>query len=249
MRTRLARGILILTLLILALAVLLSRTRVPPPPSPSPSPDPYQEARSRMVQTQIVRRGVQDERVLKAMARVPRHLFVPADYVSSAYGDHPLPIGFGQTISQPYIVAIMSELLGLEPGEKVLEIGTGSGYQAAILAEMGQDVYTVEIIPQLAQEAQERLRRLGYDRVHTLNADGYNGWPEHAPYDGIIVTAAPDHVPQPLLQQLADGGHLVIPVGPQGSYQVLWQFIREGAETKAYQIMDVLFVPLVREVR
>lgn len=261
MGRHLGRG-LVAVILLLALAVLVGRlrwaTRGPSPSaSPSPtgvravatSPDPYESARRDMVESQIAARGVKDRRVLDAMKRVPRHLFVPEDYVDHAYDDTPLPIGFGQTISQPYIVAVMSELLEVEPGDKVLEIGTGSGYQAAVLAEMGMEVYTVEIIPELAQQAKERLQRLGYTQVQCLQADGYYGWVDHAPYEAIIVTAAPDHVPQPLLQQLADGGRLVIPVGPQGSFQTLWKFVKQGEEVKAYEIMGVLFVPLVHEVR
>ncbi len=262
MNKRLGRSLLVIMLLLVALAVVVSRLRVPArrlPPAVSPSPtgaaalrltpDPYRSARSHMVEDQIAARGVKDRRVLEAMKNVPRHLFVPENYVDHAYDDTPLPIGFGQTISQPYIVAVMSELLEVEPGDRVLEIGTGSGYQAAVLAEMGMEVYTVEIIPELAQQAKERLRRLGYTQVHCLQADGYYGWADHAPYEAIIVTAAPDHVPQPLLQQLADGGRLVIPVGPQGSFQTLWKFVKQGEEVKAYEIMGVLFVPLVHEVR
>ena len=183
-------------------------------PTPSPSPAwpseeeeaKYAQLRERMVIETIRARGITDERVLEAMRTVPRHLFVPEEEREYAYGDFPLPIGFGQTISQPYIVALMTELLELKPGDKVLEIGTGSGYQAAVLASIpGVEVYTIEIIPELAQSAKERLERLGY-RVHCKQGDGYYGWPEHAPYDAIIVTAAPDHVPPPLLDQLAEGG-------------------------------------------
>lgn len=207
-----------------------------------------QEARERMVETQIVARGVSDPVVLEAMRTVARHHFVPPDHQSRAYADHPLPIGHGQTISQPYIVAWMSELLEVEPGDKVLEIGTGSGYQAAVLAAMGVEVYTVEIIPELAEAASARLRRLGYEEVHTLQADGYFGWSEHAPYDAIMVTAAPDHVPQPLLDQLVVGGHMVIPVGPVGSFQTMWRFtLDESGEPIAENLGQVLFVPLTRE--
>ncbi len=166
-------------------------------------PDPYLEVRYRMVEDQIEARGVSDPLVLEAMRAVPRHRFVPDDLIDHAYADHPLPIGYGQTISQPYIVALMSEALGVRPGDRVLEIGTGSGYQAAVLAEMGAEVYTVEIIPELAEQATVLLRDLGYGEVAILNADGYFGWEEHAPFDVIIVTAAPDHLPQPLVPQLA----------------------------------------------
>jgi protein-L-isoaspartate(D-aspartate) O-methyltransferase len=201
----------------------------------------------KMVDTQIRRRGVTDQDVLAAMEKVPRHEFVPEQYQSQAYADHPLPIGYGQTISQPYIVALMTELLELKNTDRVLEIGTGSGYQAAILGEIVAEVYTVEIIEELALQAGERLERLGYENVHTLHADGYYGWPEHAPYDAVIVTAAPDHIPQPLVQQLADGAQLVIPVGPPGGYQTLWQITREGAQVKKRNVTGVLFVPLTGE--
>lgn len=216
------------------------------PPS-TPGEDAYAESREQMVRDQIEARGVTDPRTLQAMRAVPRHRFVPPDLVGRAYEDRPLPIGYGQTISQPYIVALMTEALRVEPGDKVLEIGTGSGYQAAVLAEIGCEVYTVEIIPQLAEQAARRLQELGYERVHVKQGDGYFGWPEHAPYDAIIVTAAPDHLPQPLAQQLAPGGRLVIPIGPQGSYQTLWLF-EKGADgqLQATNLGPVLFVPLVR---
>ncbi len=216
-----------------------------PSPSAATSADPYLEARLQLVEETMRRRGIKDERVLKAMETVPRHEFVPETYRSQAYGDHPLPIGYGQTISQPYIVALMTELLELEDGDKVLEIGTGSGYQAAVLAELVGEVWTIEIIPELAEQAAERLQRLGYDAVHVRTADGYFGWPEEAPFDAIIVTAAPDHIPQPLLQQLTDDGRLVIPVGPPGGYQTLWQLVKEGENVKAVNIGGVRFVPLV----
>ena len=200
-----------------------------------------------MVDTQIRRRGVTDQDVLAAMEKVPRHEFVPEQYQSQAYADHPLPIGYGQTISQPYIVALMTELLELKNTDRVLEVGTGSGYQAAILGNIVTEVYTVEIIEELARQAAERLERLGYENVHALHADGYYGWAEHAPYDAIIVTAAPDHIPQPLVQQLANGAQLVIPVGPPGGYQTLWQITREGTQVKKRNVTGVLFVPLTGE--
>jgi protein-L-isoaspartate(D-aspartate) O-methyltransferase len=200
-----------------------------------------------MVERQIRERGVTDEEVLEAMERVPRHDFVPSEYQSQAYADRPLPIGYGQTISQPYIVALMTELLQLKNTDRVLEIGTGSGYQAAILGEIVAEVYTVEIIEALAAEAAARLKRLGYDNVHTLHADGYFGWEEHAPYDAIIVTAAPDHIPQPLVQQLKDGAKLVIPVGPPGGYQTLWEVTKIGQEVTKRNVTGVLFVPLTGE--
>ncbi|MGD2041553.1 MAG: protein-L-isoaspartate(D-aspartate) O-methyltransferase [Anaerolineae bacterium] len=211
------------------------------------SADERLEERMSMVDRQIRRRGVTDQDVLDAMERVPRHEFVPRAYQVQAYDDRPLPIGYGQTISQPYIVALMTELLQLNNTDRVLEVGTGSGYQAAILAEVVAQVYTVEIIEPLAVEARERLERLGYDNVHTLQADGYFGWEEHAPYDAIIVTAAPDHIPQPLVQQLKEGGKLVIPVGPPGGYQSLWEVSREGDAIKKREVTGVLFVPLTGE--
>ncbi len=201
-----------------------------------------------MVDSQIVTRGVSNPLVLRAMRAVPRHEFVTPDYLDQAYDDHPLPIGHGQTISQPYIVAWMSELLEVEPGDKVLEIGTGSGYQAAVLAEMGVEVYTVEVIAELAATAAPLLERLGYQKIKMLEADGYFGWEEHAPYDAIIVTAAPDHLPQPLLLQLAEDGRLVIPVGPVGSFQTLWRFTHgDSDEVLAENLGFVSFVPLTGE--
>jgi len=185
--------------------------------------------------------------VLDAMLTVPRHEFVPEEFLEQAYADHPLPIGYGQTISQPYIVALMTELLEIEPGDKVLEIGTGSGYQAAILAQLTDQVYSVEIIEELATQAEARLQRLGYTQVHVLNADGYYGWEEYAPFDAIIVTCAPDHVPQPLVKQLKDGGRMVIPVGPPGGYQSLWLIVRQGEDVKMTNEGGVAFVPLTGE--
>lgn len=205
----------------------------------------FAEEREEMVTKTIRNRGITDEDVLGAMEEVPRHRFVPEEHRDQAYGDYPLPIGFGQTISQPYIVAMMTELLELEEGDKVLEVGTGSGYQAAVLAELpGVEVYTIEIVPQLAERAEETLESLGYDDVHCKQADGYYGWPEHAPFDAIVVTAAPDHVPQPLREQLAVGGRMVIPIGPRGGYQTLWKFVKQpDGEMKAYNMGGVAFVP------
>jgi protein-L-isoaspartate(D-aspartate) O-methyltransferase len=222
-------------------------TAQPPGVTAETPADPYREARQRMVEQQIRDRDVTDPEVLAVMAAVPRHEFVPADQQASAYNDHPLPIGFGQTISQPYIVALMTELIDLQPGEKVLEIGTGSGYQAAILAELTNQVYTIEIIPELAEQAGQTFDRLGYDEISAKQGDGYFGWPEHAPFDAIIVTAAPDHIPQPLVNQLADGGKMVIPVGPPGGYQSLWILEREGDEIHRNNWGGVIFVPLTRQ--
>ncbi len=216
-----------------------------PPPGTAMMPDPYLDARLKLVNNTMRARGIKDERVLAVMEKVPRHAFVPDDYISQAYADHPLPIGYGQTISQPYIVALMTELLELQAGDKVLEIGTGSGYQAAVLAELVDEVWTIEIIPELAEQAADRFASSGYDNIHVRTDDGYYGWPEQAPFDAIIVTAAPDHIPQPLLQQLTDNGRLVVPVGPPGGYQTLWQLVREGEDVKAFNLGGVRFVPLV----
>jgi protein-L-isoaspartate(D-aspartate) O-methyltransferase len=208
--------------------------------------DQFAEQRERMVNEQIAMRDVTDEDVLRAMRTVPRHHFVPNDLTGQAYADHPLPIGYGQTISQPYIVALMSEALQVQPGDKVLEIGTGSAYQAAILDALGAETYTIEIVPELAAEAEQRLRDLGYDDVQVLHADGYFGWEEHAPFDAIIVTAAPDHLPQPLANQLADGGRMVVPIGPVGSVQTLWLFEKVDGELEATNMGGVRFVPFTR---
>lgn len=231
-------------------------TRVTQPPPtisaqvvlPTPrSGDPYAELRQSMVDFQIRGRGVSDQAVLSAMITTPRHEFVPADYLSQAYNDHPLPIGYGQTISQPYIVALMTELLDIQPGKRVLEIGTGSGYQAAILAAITDEVYTIEIIPELATRAGRTFERLGYSQIMAQQADGYWGWEEYAPFEAIIVTAAPDHVPQPLVNQLADGGKMVIPIGPPGGYQSLWVLERQGDQILRFNWGGVRFVPFTRD--
>lgn len=220
---------------------------VPPTPTVRPQSDARLSARLEMVDRQIRARDVTDEDVLDAMERVPRHEFVPDEFQAQAYADHPLPIGYGQTISQPYIVAVMTELLDLHDTDRVLEIGTGSGYQAAILAEIVAEVYTVEIVEPLAIQAKERLAQMGYSNIQTLHDDGYYGWEEHAPYDAIIVTCAPDHIPLPLVQQLKDGAKLVIPVGPPGGYQTLWELVRQGDEIKKRNVFGVSFVPLTGE--
>jgi protein-L-isoaspartate(D-aspartate) O-methyltransferase len=186
--------------------------------------------------------------VMKAMGAVPRHEFVPADLREHAYENRPLPIGHGQTISQPYIVALMTHLLGVERGDRVLEVGTGSGYQAAVLAELGVEVYTVEIIPELAREAAARLARLGYQGVAVENADGYFGWPAHAPFDGIVVTAAASHIPPELVAQLATGARLVIPVGGRFMTQQLTLVEKSDAgKIRTRQLLPVVFVPLTGE--
>lgn len=220
--------------------------------TPSPLPvedDQFTLERLEMVETQLAARDITDAQVLEVMRRIPRQEFVPDDQKSQAYQDHPLPIGFGQTISQPYIVALMTQLLELERGDRVLEVGTGSGYQAAILAELTDEVRTIEIIPDLANAAAARLERLGYSRAHVMSGDGYYGWSEFAPFDAIIVTAAPDHVPPPLVQQLKEGGHMVIPVGPPGGYQTLWRLTKQNGEVVSENITGVLFVPLTGGAR
>ncbi len=201
-----------------------------------------------MVETGIVAWGITDPKVIEVMGQVPRHEFVPDEYLAQAYANHPLPIGHGQTISQPYMVALMTQELEVAPGDRVLEIGTGSGYQAAVLAELGIEVYTIEIIEPLATAAAERLADLGYRDLHTRHADGYYGWPEASPFDAIIVTAAPDHVPQPLLGQLKVGGIMIIPVGPVGGVQELWRIVRADEDTfDSLSLGGVRFVPLTRE--
>ena len=214
----------------------------------SPSMDPFEGKRNIMVDTTIESRGISNPQVLRAMRNVERHKFVPERFLSQAYADHPLPIGYGQTISQPYIVALMTEILDLSEGEKVLEIGTGSGYQAAVLAELGfVDVYSIEIIPELASSAAERIKELGYSNVKVKQGDGYFGWDEFSPFDAIIVTAAPDHLPAPLVEQLKEGGRLVVPIGPPGGYQTLWKFEKIDSELKAYNLGGVSFVPFTGE--
>jgi protein-L-isoaspartate(D-aspartate) O-methyltransferase len=200
--------------------------------------------REAMVRDQIQKRGVEDARVLAAMRAVPRHLFVPAQLVSSAYDDNPLPIGEGQTISQPYIVALMTELLETKPEDRILEIGTGSGYQAAVLSGLVREVYTIEIKEGLQRRATETLERLGYRNVHTLFADGYFGWPGEPPFDGIMITAAVDHVPPPLLAQLKDGGRMVLPLGSPWAVQELVVVTRKGESYTLKHVLGVLFVPM-----
>jgi len=203
------------------------------------------QARQRMIDRDLRGRGIQDRRVLEAMARVPRHRFVPPDQVPYAYEDRPLPIGHGQTISQPYIVAFMTELARPRPESKALDIGTGSGYQAAILAELCKEVYSIEILDPLAQEAKKRLQDLGYKNVTVRTGDGYQGWPEKAPFDLIIVAAAPEYVPKPLVDQLAPGGRLVIPVGRHWWSQELLLIEKQPDGTiREHRVASVSFVPM-----
>jgi protein-L-isoaspartate(D-aspartate) O-methyltransferase len=222
----------------------------PAPPAPKATPAPTasdrRAEREEMVRTQIAGRGIRDESVLRAMRKVPRHLFVPETLLASAYDDTPLPIGHGQTISQPYIVAFMSEALALKAGERVLEIGTGSGYQAAVLAEITSNVYTIEIVAPLAASAATRLAVLGYTSIRTKAGDGYYGWEDAGPFDAIIVTAAAGHVPPPLVKQLAPGGRLIIPVGGVYEVQTLVLVTKDatGAVQPPRELLPVRFVPL-----
>ena len=207
--------------------------------------DPFAAARKRMVQEQL---SGMAPRILAAMSKVPRHEFVPELSRSLSYEDMPLPIGYGQTISQPYIVALMTGQLDPKPTDRVLEIGTGSGYQAAVLAELVAEICTIEIIEPLALRAAADLKRLGYNNVHVRNTDGYAGWPEAAPFDAIIVTCAPEQVPQPLIEQLKDGGRMVIPIGPL-SNQELVIFLKHGNQLKERTVLPVRFVPMTGEAQ
>jgi protein-L-isoaspartate(D-aspartate) O-methyltransferase len=200
-----------------------------------------------MVEEQLAApgRNIQNRRVLDAMTTVPRHEFVPRALWNLAYRDEPLPIGQGQTISEPFIVAFMTEQLDPKPTDRVLEIGTGSGYQAAVLSQMVAEVYTIEIIESLAKRAEAALKRLGYNNVKVLAGDGYQGWPDHAPFDGIIVTCAPDHIPQPLVEQLRNGGRMIIPVGPPDNQQ-LYVLQKQGTKVEQKAVLPVRFVPMTR---
>lgn len=209
------------------------------------TPDSFSVERSLMVNEQIAHRGVRDSLVLAAMRKVPRHEFIPESYQKYAYADEPLPIGDGQTISQPYIVAVMTETLCLNKNSRVLEIGTGSGYQAAVLGEIAAEVYTIEIVEPLCKRAEETLAGLGYTNVHVRCGDGYRGWPEAAPFDAIIVTAAPDHVPQPLVDQLKPSGRMCIPVGDV--YQELMLITRTDRGVTQKEVLPVRFVPMTGE--
>jgi len=199
-----------------------------------------------MISNQIVSRGIKDTQLIEAMRKVPRHLFVPENRRDSAYDDRPLPIGEGQTISQPYIVAFMTKALDLSLEDMVLEIGTGSGYQAAILAEIVREVYSIEVIPGLGEAARERLEKMGYKNISVKIGDGYEGWPEKAPFDGVIVTCAPEKIPKSLIDQLDKGGRMVIPVGEKRGIQKLVLIRKDKGMVIEKEVMDVLFVPMVR---
>ncbi|UCG35663.1 MAG: protein-L-isoaspartate(D-aspartate) O-methyltransferase [Candidatus Omnitrophota bacterium] len=206
--------------------------------------DNYSRQRERMVETQIAQRGVTDERVLAAMKKIPRHKFVPIYLRGFAHRDSPLPIGYNQTISQPYIVGLMSQLLELRGNEKVLEIGTGSGYQAAVLSLLCREVYTIEILKPLADSARRRLEQLGYHNIEVKHGDGYLGWPQYAPFDAIIVTAAPDQIPPKLVEQLKEGGRMVLPVGKY--FQTLKVVRKVKGQIKEENIIPVRFVPMIK---
>ena len=240
---------------LLALALVLTGASCgaePAEPAPGAAVAPGSEVdrsaeRERMVTQQIEARGVEDPRVLEAMRRVPRHAFVPRSQAPQAYADHPLPIGHDQTISQPFIVAIMAELAELDPGDRVLEVGTGSGYGAAVLGELAAEVYSIEILEPLALSAAATLKRLGYARIHVRAGDGYAGWPDAAPFDAIVVTAAAPRVPPLLLEQLAEGGRLVIPVGD--TLQQLEVHTRTADGVLRHRVFPVRFVPMTGEIR
>ena len=204
--------------------------------------------RNAMVEQQIAARGISDAATLAAMRIVPRHEFLPLRLRSEAYADYPLPIGHGQTISQPYVVAFMTEAIRPQPGEKILEIGSGSGYQAAVLAEMGADVFTIEIVEPLAEMARQTLERLDCKNARVKSGDGFRGWPEHAPFDAIIVTCAPDKIPAPLVEQLRDGGRMIIPVG-SGMNQKLVLLRKTGDKIEQQSVLPVRFVPMTGEAQ
>ena len=219
---------------------------MPPHITSGSLPDPYEVARIALVDSFTGEQGsyVSDLRVIEAMKKTPRHLFVPGDERDEAYADHPLPIGFGQTISQPSLVAFMTEQLRPEPGDRVLEVGTGSGYQAAILSPLVAEVYSIEIVEPLAARAKETLASQGYDNVHTRSGNGYLGWPEAAPFDAIIVTCAPDEIPPALVEQLREGGRMIIPVGPQTAPQELYLLEKREGRIEKRAILPVRFVPM-----
>jgi len=212
----------------------------------APAPSEFAVQRQQMVERQLVTRGIKDQRVLAAMAKVPREEFLAPESRTASYEDRPLAIGYAQTISQPYMVAFMTEQLRLKPSDRVLEVGTGSGYQAAILAELVSEVYSIEIVEPLAKNAEATLQRLGYKNVHLKIGDGYKGWPETSPFDAIIVTCAPDKVPQPLVDQLKDGGRMIIPVGDRFA-QELYLLEKKNGQLKESVTLPVRFVPMASE--
>jgi len=211
-----------------------------------PQEDNYVKTREEMVKVQIENRGIKNKPTLAAMKKVPRHKFVPSNNIENAYDDGPLPIGYGQTISQPYIVAYMTAVIDPKPGQKVLEIGTGSGYQAAVLAEIVDSVFTIEIITELYKSSEKRLKELGYKNVFCKNADGYYGWEKYAPFDAIVVTAAAEHIPPMLIEQLKDGGKMIIPVGSPFLNQTLILVEKSGEDITTNSLLPVRFVPFTR---
>lgn len=225
-------------------SLLISLTLFAHNAASEPDENEYALLRTEMIKTQIEQRGVSNPRVLDALKKVQRHRFVPKKYRSFAYNDYPLPIGEGQTISQPYIVALMTEILNPDKGAKVLEIGTGSGYQAAILAELYKQVYTIEIIDTLGEQAKKLLSKLGYKNIHVKIGDGYKGWKKNSPFDAIIVTCAPSHIPQPLKDQLAEGGKMIIPVGKAYNQKLVLLTKKEG-KMKKIEVIPVRFVPMM----
>ncbi len=249
-------GLLLVVLFALSTALVLGgscRAELPPTPAqpadppPQPTEDEYAAARAAMVEVQLGPRGIQDERVLAAMRKVPRHEFVPEPWKQDAYIDSPLPIGEEQTISQPYIVALMTELLELKGPEKVLEIGTGSGYQAAVLAELCTAVYTIEILEPLAEQAEQTLKRLGYEEAHVRCGDGWKGWPERKPFDGIIITCAAPQVPSPLVEQLKVGGRVVVPIAGEDAWDpddLVVGTKQPDGRLEIEKVADVRFVPM-----
>ena len=243
MRPRIS--IAIACMAVLAAALLMTTL----PANSKATKDPFAEKRKVMVREHLRARGITDRAVLKAMGKVERHEFVPANARHLAYADHPLPIGKGQTISQPFVVALMTQAIEPRAGQKVLEIGTGSGYQAAVLAEIVGEVYTIEIVPELAEEARQRLERLGYANVHVKAGDGFYGWPEAAPFDSIIVTAATERVPKRLMEQLKEGGMMVLPLGPTNTFQYLTLIINKPDGPEMRYLSGVRFVPMTGKIR
>ena len=236
-------------MLVLFCSFLLSACSSPPVSGNPMTQEDFAQQREQMVETQLESRDIQSERVLEAMKKVPRHLFMPESVRQYAYIDSPVPIDQGQTISQPYIVGLMTQTVDPKPGDRALEVGTGSGYQAAVLGELVQEVYTIEIIPDLAERAGKTLSDLGYDNVEVRQGDGYQGWPEKAPFDIILITAAPEEIPQPLIDQLDEGGRLVVPLGAEGTIQTLTLVTKIKGEVKRTYVTDVRFVPMTGEVR
>lgn len=217
-----------------------------PQKAPAGDKDKYYAKRQQMVNEQIIARGIDSPEVIKAMRKVPRHFFIPKAKRHSSYIDSPVPIGEGQTISQPFIVALMTQILEPAPGHRILEIGTGSGYQAAILAELAAEVYTIEIIESLGRRAEKTLKILGYENIFVKIGNGYKGWPEKAPFDSIIVTCAPEKIPRPLVDQLTNGGRLVLPVGRRGGVQSLIIGIKKGERLETRDVLPVRFVPMIK---